>query len=81
MAKGADSLALEIHKHYDVKLEKYPADWDRYGKRAGFIRNQQMLVEGKPDIVLAYWDGSSKGTKHMIDIALSQGFNVLVEKY
>jgi len=49
----------------------YPADWDKYGKRAGPIRNNQMLKEGKPDQVVAFYDGveRTRGTTHMVDIS------------
>lgn len=42
----------------------YPANWDKFGKRAGFIRNSIMAKVG--DFLIAFWDGESSGTKHMI---------------
>lgn len=55
----------------------YNPAWDKHGKSAGIIRNQEMLDKGKPDMVVAFWDGESRGTKHMIDIA--QKANIPVE--
>lgn len=71
-ARGADFFAGEwAEEHFEVGVEwkRFPADWNKYGKRAGYIRNQQMLDEGKPDLVVAFWDGQSRGTKMMIDLA------------
>lgn len=76
MAKGADLQARKIAVKNSWPVEDYPADWQRYGRAAGFIRNQQMLDEGKPDLVLAFWDGKSKGTLHMIDAAKKAGIKV-----
>lgn len=66
-ASGADSLANIWAKAFNHKIESYPADWDKYGKRAGYIRNVQMLNEGKPDLVIAFPGG--KGTQMMINLA------------
>ena len=69
---GADALADNWgHRRVDVIVERHPADWATHGKRAGFIRNAEMVerVKGVKAIVLAFWDGESKGTKHTIDLA------------
>ena len=66
-AKGVDSLGEQIAKYFNIPLEIYPADWDQYGKSAGYKRNE--LMASKADALVAVWDGKSKGTKHMIDIA------------
>lgn len=55
---------------------QFKADWKRWGKAAGFMRNQQMLDEGKPDLVIAFWDGYSRGTLHMIQLATRAGVPV-----
>lgn len=68
-APGADVLADDLAKGYGIDRDPYPADWDKYGKAAGPIRNKQMLDEGKPDIVVAFLDRpeeDSKGTRNMI---------------
>ena len=87
-ATGADRCAAEWyggqvdgqHAIHDlVRHESYPADWDRHGKAAGPIRNQQMLDEGKPDIVWAFKSKpESRGTDHMISIARKAGIPVYV---
>lgn len=62
---GADLLAQKwSNKVLKKDSEGYPADWTKYKKPAGFIRNQQMLDEGKPDIVLAFPGGP--GTEDMV---------------
>lgn len=58
-AKGADSLAAEAAEAYGWKIKPYYAEWKKYGKAAGPIRNSKMLSEENPDIVLAFWDGST----------------------
>jgi len=65
-AAGADSLAHRAAKELGYPTERYPADWATHGKMAGFIRNQQMLTDGKPDLVMAFWDGMSRGTADMM---------------
>jgi hypothetical protein len=74
-AKGADSLAGSWAKDNADNTEIYPADWNKYGKRAGYIRNVQMLNEGKPDLVVAFPGG--KGTEMMINIAEAAGVPVV----
>lgn len=67
-AYGADSHGRAAAEELGIPVEPYPADWKKYGKGAGPIRNQQMLDEGKPDLVLAFHDKlqESKGTKDMV---------------
>lgn len=74
-ARGADSLAGEIAAEAKVPVQVFPADWDKYGKRAGFLRNTQMLKEGKPDVVLAAPGGV--GTAMMVRIAREAGVRVV----
>jgi hypothetical protein len=59
-ARGIDHCAELYAKQYRKKLEVYKPDWDKYGKRAGFIRNE--LIINNADYVLAFWNGESKGT-------------------
>lgn len=79
-AKGADFLARVWAKYLGVMCEKYPADWKTYGKRAGPIRNAQMLKEGKPDLVIAFLAEGSIGTKDMINQAEKANVPVKVIK-
>lgn len=66
-AAGADRLGERWAHDNDIPVMRYPADWQRYGKSAGFIRNRDMVSNGTH--LIAFWDGQSKGTKHMIDLA------------
>lgn len=71
-ARGADSLAERYAKEKGLMLKVFPADWSLYGKRAGFIRNKEMVeyISGTNNAgCIAFWDGSSKGTKHSIRLA------------
>jgi GDP-D-mannose dehydratase len=79
-AKGADSIARTCAEKFDIEVEKYPANWDKYGRAAGPVRNKQMLVEGQPDLVLAFSKNlsTSKGTKNMVDQAREAGVEVRV---
>lgn len=64
-AKGVDQLGEQLAKAWNWKLTIFPADWDKYGKKAGILRNIEM--GNYADWLLAIWDGQSKGTKHMIE--------------
>lgn len=78
-AKGADSLAGLIASTLDMKVIEYPANWKRYGRAAGMIRNQQMLDEGKPKLVVYFHNDldNSKGTKDMVNRAIKAGIPVV----
>ena len=78
-ADGADALGELFAKDWACKCTKFPADWDQYGKAAGVIRNQQMADYA--DMLVAFWDGKSKGTKNMIDCALRRGLEMHVYRY
>lgn len=82
-AKGADTLAIKFAKEYNLNYKVMNADWNKYGKRAGIIRNAEMLTYAisNPDdiaILISFWNGTSKGTKHMIDISNDKGIIVKV---
>lgn len=75
-ATGADYLADRWAKWQSYKSIVYPAEWQKYKREAGPIRNEQMLKVGKPDIVIAFYsdpDNPSKGTSHMVEIAKKAG--------
>lgn len=78
-AKGADSLGERYSKDKGYQCSQFPADWERFGKSAGYKRNVEMAENA--DALIAFWDGKSRGTKHMIDIAQSKGLMVRVIKY
>ena len=72
-ARGVDAAAAAWAADHGVEHRVFPADWAQLGNRAGYLRNVEMvriLDPAKGDTCLAFWDGSSKGTKHTIDLAL-----------
>lgn len=76
-ARGADSLGERYAKEKGYKLKIFPAEWDKYGKSAGFMRN--IVMGDYADGLIAFWDGKSSGTKHMIDYARQKGLKVGVK--
>jgi hypothetical protein len=70
-ARGVDKLAMILAEDCDIPLKVFPAYWDKYGKQAGFFRNQEMAEYA--DALVACWDGKSKGTMHMINIMKKLG--------
>jgi len=79
MARGADELGAHWAGYAGAPVKKFPADWDKYGKGAGYIRNEHMAQYA--DVLVAFWDGKSKGTKNMIQKAFDQGLEVHVYRY
>lgn len=80
-ARGADQLGERYAEAYGHDISSHPADWDQHGKSAGYIRNEEMAKEA--DALVAFWDGNSRGTKHMIDLAKKYNLKlrvVLIEK-
>jgi len=75
-ARGVDRLGEEWAEENDVPLRRFPADWERHGSAAGFIRNAEMARHA--DALVAIWDGSSRGTAHMIKLARRKGLIVKV---
>lgn len=88
-ARGADQAAGEAANTINsvvkgqlrrglIDIKQFPAQWDAYGKSAGIIRNQQMLSEGNPTLVIAFHNdiSASKGTKDMVDKAKSANIKV-----
>lgn len=75
-ARGADTLAIKYANERGIPVHVMNADWDKYGKSAGYKRNEQMAEAA--DALVAYWDGQSRGTSHMIDIAKKHGLKVRV---
>ncbi len=79
MARGADALGYRFAKEENVICHEFPADWDTYGKRAGYLRNTEMA--NFSDGLIAFWDGISRGTKHMIETMKAQGKPVWIIQY
>lgn len=78
-ANGADKLGEKYTINRKYKIDKFPANWDKYGKSAGYIRNSDMADYS--DILIAFWDNKSKGTKHMIDLANKKNLKVVTYEY
>lgn len=78
-AYGADKLGERYACDNKLKLHKFPADWDKYGKSAGYIRNVEMAKFA--DAVVVFWDGKSKGTTHMINIAIDLNLPLRIIRY
>lgn len=71
-AKGADTLARQYAIKKGYLYKEFPADWNTYGKKAGYIRNKQMceyISQYAKYGMIAFWDGESRGTKQDIDLA------------
>lgn len=66
-ANGADTMAGCWAEKYNIPVTVFQAEWHKYGRRAGPLRNEQMLREGKPDFVVAFPGG--RGTAHMVGLA------------
>lgn len=79
MAKGADALGRSWALNNGIDVIEMPADWDTYGKGAGYIRNKEMAKIATHCI--CFWDGKSRGTKHMIDLAKEFNLNLRVVNY
>ena len=78
-AGGADKLGERYAAEKGYHIRRFPADWGTYKKRAGYIRNDEMAQYG--DALIAFWDGFSKGTGHMIDLANEYNIKVRIIKY
>lgn len=65
-ANGPDTDGRVWAQQKNIPVKMFPAEWDKYGKWAGFKRNKEMA--NYADALIAVWDGSSLGTKHMIDV-------------
>lgn len=82
-ARGADQIGERFARHHGYNLKCFPAQWDAYGRSAGPIRNREMAkyaAEGR-GVLFAFWDGKSRGTKSMIDLAKQYGLEVHVIAY
>ena len=73
-ARRADTLGERYAEERGYGIKKFPADWNRYGKSAGYLRNVEMAEYA--DALIAFWDGKSKGTEHMIRIAKNRGLRI-----
>lgn len=79
MAKGADLAGARYAKDRNFHIRYFPAEWDKHGKKAGVLRNDEMAQNA--DALVAFWDGQSSGTKNMIETAKKHGLQVRVIHY
>jgi len=75
-AKGADKMGERWALENDIPVKQFPANWNKYGKSAGYRRNEEMAEYA--DYLIALWDGQSRGTKHMIDLARRERIGLLM---
>lgn len=78
-ARGADLLGEKYANERGYQITRFPANWDEYGKSAGYIRNEEMAKYG--DALIAFWDGKSRGTEHMIKLAKQYNLKVKICRY
>lgn len=74
--RGADTLAGDWAKVRGIPVQEFPADWNKFGRAAGPMRNQQMLDEGQPDVCVGFPGG--KGTLNMANLARAAGVKVIM---
>jgi len=79
MARGADTLGEQLAIENQYKIRYFPANWKVYGKHAGPLRNEEMA--NYANYLIAFWDGFSKGTEHMLKLAHKKGLNTIVFRY
>ena len=77
-ARGADSLGERYALERNLPCKIFPANWELHGKSAGYKRNAEMAEYA--DALVAFWDGESKGTGHMIDLAEKKRIQIRVVK-
>lgn len=84
-ARGADQLGERFATNHGYEVFRFPADWDTYGKSAGYRRNADMAKfasEGDNfGVLIAFWNGKSRGTKNMIDLAKRYGLEVHIVNF
>lgn len=76
--KGADFLGEMYAKENGFEIKKYPAEWQKYGKAAGPIRNEKMAKDA--DYIICFWNGQSKGTMSMIEYAEKYNKPIKIKK-
>jgi hypothetical protein len=78
-APGSDSLGEKYAFSRGYKVTRFPADWKQYGKAAVYIRNEEMAKYA--DALIAFWDGISKGTEHMITLAKKYNLKIKIHEH
>ena len=75
-ARGPDTQGKNWAFIHDIPVKSFPADWEKYGKRAGYLRNEEMAKYGEALILI--WDGESKGSEHMLNLAKKYDLKIFV---
>lgn len=78
-AIGADAIGKRIAEHLGLKYTEFLPEWKKYGRSAGIKRN--TLIVNAADVVLAFWDGKSRGTQNSIRTARAQGKRVIISTF
>ena len=78
-ARGTDTMGERFAKEHGLPCEYYPANWQIHGRAAGPIRNKEMA--NNADALIAFWDGQSRGTRSMINLARKMGLQVAICRY
>lgn len=78
-AKGADKLGERYAEERGYPVKRFVADWGTFGKKAGYLRNEDMAIYA--DALIAFWDGMSSGTQHMIRIAEKNNLEIRIYRY
>lgn len=82
-AMGADKLGEKFADEFGLPVTRMPANWNLYGKRAGYLRNEEMALYASKSngMLIAFWDGKSRGTMHMIQLARKHKLEVHIVYY
>ncbi len=83
-ASGTDALAKRYAENNGLKYTEFPAEWDKYGRKAGYIRNRKMheyIAQVPCRVCIAFWDGESKGTQHSFSLAKEFDNELVVDKF
>ena len=81
-ARGADTLGEKYASTHGIPLRVFPAAWETWGRSAGYVRNQQMAdYVGSGGALVLFWDGMSRGSMHMMNIANEKKLRIKMVKY
>ena len=81
-ARGADILGKRFAKENNIECQEYKANWEKFGKSAGYRRNNEMVNKlSNNDIAFIFWDGKSKGTKHTIDLCKKKNIKTIINYF
>lgn len=78
-ARGADALGKRWAEENNIPVKMFPARWNLHGRSAGMVRNVEMAEYS--DQLIAFWDGQSPGTRHMIGTATALHLDVSIHRY